>query len=80
MDKFTVVAFYEDDTIIHTENVEAEDSNDAVRVATASIKEHYPDVKHFTSELAIIEIFAGHPESLNDCRTVSNAIDWPGMN
>ena len=81
-DPFTVVGYYEDNSQIFCEHVMATDSNDAIKKLCAKREEKMEDedaIKYSRNNIVIVEIFRGHLESLNDCSTLSNTIDWPGL-
>ena len=82
LDPFTVAGYYEDNSKIFCEHVMAKDSNDAIKKLCAKREGNIDaDVykRALRNNIVIVEIFRGHLESLNDCTTLSNACDWPGL-
>ena len=81
-DPYTIIGYYEDNSKIFCEHVMATDSNDAIKKLCGNREEKMADddaKKCSRNNIVIIEIFRGHLESLNDCSTLSNACDWPGL-
>lgn len=81
LDPYTVVGYYEDNSQIFCEHVMASDSNNAIKKLCWEREQNIEGCDSriaSRNNLVIVEIFRSHLESLNDCSTLSNAIDWPG--
>lgn len=83
MAQYTVCGFHEEDGHIFCEHVDTESVDEAiveaVKSAVNSLDKCGIEANYQMKEINIIEVFRGHLEPLNDCTTVSSAVDWPGV-